>query len=555
MAQKGPISHFKRIQSIDRIFIIIMAIIFLWCYPTAGAINNDSQTTNSNPISERCQQTYRNLSSQQMARFVDASGKPGSGIYGGSTLWYGSYSECQKLANSRYCWTMFPGNITLVKNRKAEVYHIEWGVCMPDVCTREDVLKNFKFLFKNVSAIGGVTPFKKFLQVNCAENPEYTASVVITIILCVLLVMICLLATTMETLSKWYKRDKTETVEKNGDISMEEDPDERMPLLSHVTTKVEKNEDLCHHILHSFSMLRNIKSIMRTKVEESDLTYLHGIRVLSLFWIIVLHVHYQLFSSFWPYDNIKDVMRSSRRLAEMILNTAYGVDTFFVLSGLLVMYTNMNKKMKNNGQTNWFKYYLHRFWRLTPSYMFVILLVAKLRPFFGAGPVWFVAADTSACSDNWWTNLLYLNNFLKTDEGCVIPTWYLAADMQLFIVSPIFFLIAYRYGFRPLLYIVGVTIVASIIVTGCLAANDDAFPVFPPHHFLRLNIFFESQQEQIFKFGNAAEVGDDIYRKPYCRIPPYVMGMVLGYVLYKQFSKKFMLPWVGISVISNWFFW
>ena len=26
----------------------------------------------------------------------DASGKPGSGIYGGNTLWYGSYSECRK---------------------------------------------------------------------------------------------------------------------------------------------------------------------------------------------------------------------------------------------------------------------------------------------------------------------------------------------------------------------------------------------------------------------------------------------------------------------------
>ena len=32
-------------------------------------------------------------------------------------------------------------------------------------------------------------------------------------------------------------------------------------------------------------------------------------------------------------------------------------------SGLLVMYTNMSKKVKNNGETNWFKYYFHRFWR------------------------------------------------------------------------------------------------------------------------------------------------------------------------------------------------
>ena len=48
--------------------------------------------------------------------------------------------------------------------------------------------------------------------------------------------------------------------------------------------------------------------------------------------------------------------------------------------------------------------------------MFCILLRAKLAKFFGAGPVWFVEADSSACSEHWWTNLLYLNNFLKTGE-------------------------------------------------------------------------------------------------------------------------------------------
>ncbi|CAB4018322.1 Hypothetical predicted protein, partial [Paramuricea clavata] len=48
---------------------------------------------------------------------VDASGKPGSGIYGGNTLWYGSYSECKKLPDSRYCWTAFPGKIFLADNK------------------------------------------------------------------------------------------------------------------------------------------------------------------------------------------------------------------------------------------------------------------------------------------------------------------------------------------------------------------------------------------------------------------------------------------------------
>lgn len=36
----------------------------------------------------------------------------------------------------------------------------------------------------------------------------------------------------------------------------------------------------------------------------------------------------------------------------------------------------------------------------------------------------------------------------------------------------------------------------------------------------------------------------DIYLTPYCRLQPYVMGLVLGYVLYVHFSKETKLPWV-----------
>ena len=53
--------------------------------------------------------------------------------------------------------------------------------------------------------------------------------------------------------------------------------------------------------LHSFSIIRNVQSIMRTHIGNSDLTYLHGIRVLSLFWIILYHITVFTVESFWPY--------------------------------------------------------------------------------------------------------------------------------------------------------------------------------------------------------------------------------------------------------------
>ena len=104
-----------------------------------------------------------------------------------------------------------------------------------------------------------------------------------------------------------------------------------------------------------------------------------------------------------------------------------------------------------------------------------------------------------------------------------------------------------RYGFRPLVYIVSGTILTSIIVTACLAANDDSMPVGAP--FLRLNIFFNHRQNEVFDINNYKRSSEDIYIKPYCRIPPYVMGMVLGYVLYKHFAKEFKIQWKFVAMM------
>jgi hypothetical protein len=49
--------------------------------------------------------------------------------------------------------------------------------------------------------------------------------------------------------------------------------------------------------------------------------------------------------------------------------------------------------------------------------MFCILLLAKLRPFCGAGPVWFSVREDDSCAKHWWINLLYINNFHKIEQN------------------------------------------------------------------------------------------------------------------------------------------
>ena len=48
------------------------------------------------------------------------------------------------------------------------------------------------------------------------------------------------------------------------------------------------------------------------------------------------------------------------------------------------------------------------------------------------------------CAETWWMNLLYINNYLSMNNICMIWSWYLAVDMQLFIVGGIFLVISKR---------------------------------------------------------------------------------------------------------------
>ena len=90
-------------------------------------------------------------------------------------------------------------------------------------------------------------------------------------------------------------------------------------------------------------------------------------------------------------------------------NATVSVDTFFVLSGLLVSYLSLRELERNKGKFNVALYYLHRYLRLTPVYALILCYVATLLVYSGTGPNWYTVnyyANIS-CRINWWKNLLY----------------------------------------------------------------------------------------------------------------------------------------------------
>lgn len=122
-----------------------------------------------------------------------------------------------------------------------------------------------------------------------------------------------------------------------------------------------------------------------------------------------------------------------------LLNSPLLVDTFLLLSGLLFARLLMLELEKRKGRVNFGLLYIFRYIRLTPAYLAIIGLYSTILPRLGSGPLWNyrIGVEKERCVSSWWANLLYINNYVNTDQLCMFQSWYLSADTQLFILAPL----------------------------------------------------------------------------------------------------------------------
>ncbi|GFW80238.1 nose resistant to fluoxetine protein 6 [Trichonephila clavipes] len=111
---------------------------------------------------------------------------------------------------------------------------------------------------------------------------------------------------------------------------------------------------------------------------------------------------------------------------------------------------------KKSGRISWLNFYRKRFLRIAPLHMMVYWTYTTLFTYTGSGPLWPTYDTNPVCRKYWWWDLLYINNFLTGWQQCLIVNWYLAVDMQLYMMSPLFVIALLRrprlgYGLMTLL--------------------------------------------------------------------------------------------------------
>ncbi|XP_077994519.1 nose resistant to fluoxetine protein 6-like [Glandiceps talaboti] len=474
-------------------------------------------------------------------KMFDSIGKLPSGVLEGNTQWIGASGECRNvkdiqirehIINGKYCQASVPlGQGTLGPT------YLQIGLCVPDTCNNLDVLTMINTGVKLIPV-----PGLQGLYVNCIEEYPLSAGAIVMIVIISILLAIMVAGTTYDVIINYIYRKPDDYLPHNIQN------DETSPLLkdSSKSKQVSYQPGTLGECLLAFSVLINGGKILDATHSSGTLAAIHGIRVLSMWWVILGH---SFITAFTLSDNslvyIQDIL--PRFSFQAISNATFSVDTFFFLSGLLVTYLTL-RELTEGRKVNWFMFYFHRFWRLTPVYLFLIFFVTYLFPYFGTGPYTEVIRDApNPCEDYWWTNVLYINNLVpwpgSMQTMCYPVSWYLANDMQFHVISPLIIILLYK---KPRIGYIALSILMAVCLASRvgIAINKDITSAFLP----------PAGTANSTTPNTAAS--DYYYTKPWTRISTYLVGMIVGYILLKTKCKlkinKFinLLCWAVAWVIA-----
>ena len=275
-------------------------------------------------------------------------------------------------------------------------------------------------------------------------------------------------------------------------------------------------------VVECCSLVRGARWIFYTQNPvDPHLEILNGIRVLSMCWVICGHTFDYYNVS--PISNELDIPISIRDdyWLQTIIAGTFSIDVFFFMSGFLCALTMTAQFEKIKGTADLVKAvlisYTHRYIRLLPLYLLTILVTIAIVPYvFSEGPLAiFNEWQMNICIHKWWHNMLYIQNFTQIGEGCLIWSWYLANDMQFFLITPLL-IILFHKDKKLCMYVIGAICVLSVI----------AQIIVVWHYDLSVSYFYEAK----------GELFEDYYVKPYDRINAYLLGIVLAwaYMIWKD---------------------
>ncbi|XP_003699901.1 nose resistant to fluoxetine protein 6 isoform X2 [Megachile rotundata] len=505
------------------------------------------------------------------AKMSDASGRYSSQFYFGNGFWLGSSTLCKELNGTDgniesniddrppYPVKFHVARIALILPKEIDLSERQLflGLCLPATCGHVSLTSMLRSNAYRVELEGNSTyrsagPKIRVVSVKPVPSSDYTAwndpkfYVLSGIGGTILFLMVCAtiyeyrtlpnigdvesssVSNNNERLSNFSNKNlnpEHATGQENGEELIEKGKSlqKDLPDLS----KKEDKRGFWLTCLTAFNPIANGSKILSTEPAARDsLTCLHGLRVLSLGWVVMVHTYLQVYSI--AENKTLRTVTERNFMFQTISNATFSVDTFFFISGLLVtiLFYRSSGSLKNDKEnytkTCFNKFVImivYRFIRLTPAYLFVLgINEIAIKHTISRTVFSPTIIDHLTCEKFWWRNALYVSSLYPREEMCMLWSWYMANDTQFYVLGIFLLLLSIKYT-KAIAAAVLLVIVSSWFTTFSIAyANDYVARIQTPFALF-----------------------DELYDKPWLRAGPYFVGVITGYILFKT-NCKLKLP-------------
>ncbi|CAL9682101.1 unnamed protein product [Knipowitschia caucasica] len=443
-------------------------------------------------------------------RMYDAFGKMGSNVEGGNTDQPGMMQLCQSARAPT-----FSGQYCQVFLRQGSVENFV-GICVPDSCKEEDVqflVLHDKLQFGHLSLLA---PFpsilvndsrQEVLLTHCVTgNVAPNALEVTCLFVCCLMLAVPLAASLFTALTRCQRNREVGPQEQTALCGTRRGSSDTSP---------QQQGSPC---MEAFSLQTASLGVLSTSSSVTGKGYpsLHGIRVLSLLWIMCGHsAQYPIIASIDNYKNWKKAFERSPLYVFSLSGPVFlAVDTFLLLGGLLSARSLLSSIRRADDTFNFSvvtHYLFSRLKRIQPLHIFITCFTIGLMSVARWGPYWFPYLNTIMnCQSYWWANFLLVSNLLPDHEICVPWTWYLSLDFQCY-TTTVPLVLLHRLNTRVFGAVAGGLLLSTTVTSSVLTAQWH-LPVF--------HTKIMTSEKYVF-----------YYLRPYTRYGPFLIGIVTGIYL------------------------
>lgn len=224
--------------------------------------------------------------------------------------------------------------------------------------------------------------------------------------------------------------------------------------------------------------------------------------------------------------------------------TTFIVDTFFVITGILLAYFAMktlSKLAKSQNQQGargvqtklasflsfvqqWFAFTLVRYTRIVPLFAIVFWFKKSVFIYLGSGPLWDFGFNKEskhgACvQESWITPFTFLSAYLPLSKQCLLQSWSISNDLFFSIFAPPIILLMFK---RPKL--------ATILsILACAASSGLSFVAISQ---VEPQIDWEIRDLRSFGFFRIYNIVSYLYTVPHYRVFSLLVGVFAGYQLF-----------------------